>query len=328
LINPCEGTMANRSTEVDELDPIDDILLDEEAIAEQVRKAAGERNAVILVHNYQRPEVQDIADYTGDSLGLARKAAGTDADVIVFCGVHFMAETACILCPDRIVLLPEMRAGCPMADMAAAADVAAARERNPGAAVVSYVNTSAAVKAESDYCCTSANSVEVVAAVEGDTVLFVPDRNLAAYTAGRVDKRVIPWDGFCPVHEEITVEQVMDALAEHPGAEVIAHPECRPDVLAIADHVRSTSGMVDAALLSDAPEFIVATEEGMLYPLERAVPGKVFHPPAGEHVCPDMKLITLSKVLWALQTLEPRVTVPAEIRARALLAVERMLSLG
>lgn len=320
--------MANRYTEVGELDPIDDILLDEEAIADQVVKAREERNAVILAHNYQRPEVQDIADFTGDSLGLARKAAATEADVIVFCGVHFMAETACILCPDKIVLLPEMRAGCPMADMACAADVAGARQKNPGAVVVSYVNTSASVKAESDYCCTSANAAEVVAAVEGDRVLFVPDRNLAAYVAGMVDKTVIPWDGYCPVHEGITVEQVMGALAQHPGAEVIAHPECRQDVLAMADHVRSTSGMVDAALSSDAREFVVATEEGMLYPLGRAVPDKEFHSPAGEHVCPDMKLITLSQVLWALQTLEPRVTVPEDTRAQALQAVERMLSLG
>ena len=320
--------MANRITEVGGLDPQEDILLDDEAIAEQVEKAKEERDAVILVHNYQRPEVQDIADFTGDSLGLARKAADTEARVIVFCGVHFMAETACILSPDRIVLLPEMMAGCPMADMASAGDVARAKEEHPGAVVVSYINTSADVKAESDYCCTSANAAQVVAAVEGDTVLFVPDRNLAAYVADRVDKKVIPWDGFCPVHEEITVEQVLGTLASHPEAEVIAHPECRPDVLAVADHIRSTSGMVDAALTSDAREFVVATEEGMLYPLGKAVPGKRFFSPAGEHVCANMKLVTLSRVLWALQTLEPRVTVPEDTRARALRAVERMLSLG
>jgi quinolinate synthase len=320
--------MGNRNTDVGQIDPIDELLLDDQAIAEQVLKAKAERNAVILVHNYQRPEIQDIGDFVGDSLGLARQAAATDADVIVFCGVHFMAETAYILSPDKIVLLPEMRAGCPLADMAGADALRSAKRDNPGAVVVSYVNTTAEVKAETDYCCTSANAPQVVSAVDGDTVLFVPDRNLANFVAERTEKRVIPWPGFCPVHDQITVEQVMDALAAHPGAQVIAHPECRREILAVAHHVRSTSGMVDAALSSDADEFIVATEQGMLYPLEKAVPGKRFYSPAGEHICPNMKLITLSKVLWALQTLEPRVTVSEDVRVRALRSVERMLALG
>jgi len=215
-----------------------------------------------------------------------------------------------------------------MADMATREQVLAARGEHPGAVVVSYVNTSAGVKAVSDYCCTSSNAPEIVQSVEGDTVIFVPDRNLARFVAERVDKRVIEWDGFCPVHEGITVEQVMNALEEHPGAEIIAHPECRSEVLAIAHHIRSTSGMVDAALTSDAREFILATEAGMIYPLTKAVPGKEFHPTAGEPLCPNMKLTTLSKVLWALQTLAPRITVPEETRERALLAVERMLALG
>jgi len=320
--------MANQKSEVGELDHIDEILLDEQAIAEQVEKVKQERNAVILAHNYQRPEIQDIADYTGDSLGLARQASGTDADVVVFCGVHFMAETAYILSPEKVILLPEPEAGCPLANMAAPEEVRNMHSENPGSVVVSYVNTSAAVKAESDYCCTSSNAVQVVNAVEADTVLFVPDRNLAAYVEGQVDKRIIAWDGYCPVHEEITLEQVLEALSDHPGAEVIAHPECRPQILAMAHHIRSTSGMIDAALSSPAEEFIVCTEEGMLYPLSKAVPEKAFYPPAGEHICPNMKLITLSKVLWALQTLEPRVTVPEEIRVRALGAVEKMLALG
>lgn len=320
--------MSNREIEVGQLERIEEVLLDDQAIAEQVLKARTERNAVILAHNYQRPEVQDIADFTGDSLGLARQAAATDADVIVFCGVHFMAETACILSPGKTVLLPDLQAGCPLADMARAEDLRKAKRENPGAAVVSYVNTSAAVKAESDYCCTSSNAVHVVKAAGGEEVLFVPDRNLAAYVAGQVDSRIIPWGGYCPVHDEITVQQVKRALDEHPGAQVIAHPECRPGVLAIAHHIRSTSGMVDAALESDAGEFVVATEEGMLYPLGKAVPGKRFFSPAGEPVCPNMKLVTLSKILWTLQTLEPRVTVPEGIRVRALQAVERMLSLG
>jgi quinolinate synthase len=320
--------MTHHDTEVEHLDIIHELLLDEAAVAEQVLKMKDERNAVILVHNYQRPEVQDIADFTGDSLGLSREAARTDAEIIVFCGVHFMAETAYILSPDKTVLLPEMRAGCPMADMADAADVARAKEEHPAAVVVSYVNTSAAVKAVSDYCCTSANAPQIVASVDGDEVLFVPDRNLAAYVAARVDKKIIPWNGFCPTHEKISAQHIKDALVEHPGAEVIAHPECREEVLALADHIRSTSGMLAAALESSASDFIVATESGMLYPLSNAAPEKNFYSPVEEPLCPNMKLTTLSKVLWALQTLEPMVTVPEEIRVRALGAVERMLALG
>lgn len=320
--------MTHHDTELGHLDIIHELLLDDVAVAEQVLKIKEERNAVILVHNYQRPEVQDIADFTGDSLGLSREAARTDAEIIVFCGVHFMAETAYILSPDRIVLLPELAAGCPMADMADAADVVRAKEANPDAVVVSYVNTSAAVKAVSDYCCTSANAPEIVRSVEGDRVLFVPDKNLAAYVASKVDKEIIPWSGFCPTHENITADHIRRAREEHPAAEVIAHPECRPEVVALADHVRSTSGMLSAALESSAPEFIVATESGMLYPLSNAAPEKRFFSPAVEPLCPNMKLTTLSKVLWALQTLEPRVTVPEEIRLRALGSVERMLALG
>jgi quinolinate synthase len=321
--------MGNRNTETGQIESIEELLLDDEAIAEQVLKIKRDRNAVILVHNYQRPEVQEIGDFVGDSLGLARQAAKTDADIVVFCGVHFMAETAYIINPSKLVLLPEMLAGCPLADMVTAQDVRRSREEHPGATVVSYVNTSADVKAESDYCCTSGNAIAVVKAVETDEILFFPDRNLGAYVAGQVpEKNVIAWDGYCPVHEHITAGQVRQALDEHPGAEVIAHPECRPEVLEIAHHVKSTSGMLDAALSSDAATFIVATEEAMLHQLTKAVPFKEFLPPAGEHICPNMKLITLSKVLWALQTLEPRVVVPEEVRGRALRSVERMLALG
>jgi len=320
--------MTHRDTQVGQIDIISELLMDEAAIAEQVLEMKEERNAVILVHNYQRPEVQDIADFTGDSLGLSREAARTEADVIVFCGVHFMAETAFILSPDKTVLLPEMRAGCPMADMAEASEVVRAIEENPDAIVVSYVNTSAAVKAVSDYCCTSANAVQVTEAVDSDKVLFVPDRNLAAYVASKVDKKIIPWDGFCPTHENITAQHIELARIEHPQAEVIAHPECRGEVLLLADHIRSTSGMLTAACQSPAAEFIVATESGMLYPLSKAAPEKTFFSPAVEPLCPNMKLTTLSKVLWALQTLEPTVTVPEEIRRRALSSVERMLALG
>lgn len=319
--------MTHHDTSVGDLDRIDEFL-DDRAVAEQVLKVKEERDAVILVHNYQRPEVQEIADFTGDSLGLSREAARTDADVIVFCGVHFMAETAHILSPRKMVLLPEMRAGCPMADMATAEDVLEERRRHPGAMVVSYVNTTAAVKAVSDYCCTSANAPQVVSAVEADEIIFTPDRNLAAYVASRTDKKIIPWNGFCPIHNNITAEQVLRAREEHPGAEVLAHPECTPEVLALADHVKSTSQMLDVAASSDSGEFIVATESAMVYPLRKAAPDKRFHVLPGEPVCPNMKLVTLSKVLWALQTLEPRVVVPEETRAGALRAVERMLSAG
>jgi len=304
----------------------DELLLPEQVLIERILSLKERRNAVILAHNYQRPEVQDAADFVGDSLGLARRAAGTDAEVIIFCGVHFMAETASILCPDRVVVLPDLNAGCPMADMVNARDLKKFREEHPDITVVCYVNTTAAVKALSDFCCTSSNAVEVVRRVPGDRVLFLPDRNLAAYVAEQVpEKRIIPWDGYCHVHQGIRREHVLEARRLHPEAEVIAHPECTREVLELAEHVRSTSGMLEAALDSDAREFIVATESGMLYPLRKAAPQKRFYPPTVEPLCPNMKLTTLSKVLHALENLRPRVKVPEAIRVRALRAVERML---
>ncbi|OFW60279.1 MAG: quinolinate synthase [Candidatus Solincola sediminis] len=304
-------------------------MVDEADLVGRIAALKKERNAVILAHNYQRPEVQDIGDFVGDSLGLAQKAAETEAEIIVFCGVHFMAETASILNPQKIILLPEIEAGCPMADMVTPAALIEERRRHPQAAVVAYVNTTAAVKAESDYCCTSANAVEVVKAVPQDEIIFIPDGNLARYVASKVeDKRIIPWHGFCHVHQGITPDDIKKARESHPEAEVITHPECTQEVIALADHVRSTSGMVQAALSSPAGEFIVATEAGMLHPLSKAVPGKNFFVPPGQHLCPNMKLTTLSKVLRSLETLEPRVKVPEEIRVKALKAVECMLELG
>jgi quinolinate synthase len=307
----------------------EEMLLSEEALVELILAEKRKRNAVILAHNYQRPEVQDIGDYVGDSLGLARQAARADADVIVFCGVHFMAETASILCPRQTVLLPDLYAGCPMADMADARDVRRMKEQLRGAAVVSYVNTTAAVKAVSDYCCTSSNAVEVVKGIDAEEIIFVPDRNLASYVAERVeDKIIFPWNGYCHVHQGIGAGHILKALEEHPGAEVIAHPECTGEVRALAHHIRSTSGMVDAAIVSDADEFVLATEAGMIHPLSKAVPHKRFYPPANEPLCPNMKLITLSKVLQSLATLTPQVKVPDGIRDKALMAVERMLVPG
>lgn len=305
---------------------VEEMLADEQVLVERIMALKEKRNAVILAHNYQRPEVQDIGDFVGDSLGLARQAAETDAEVIVFCGVHFMAETASILCPGKTVLLPDIHAGCPMADMADARNVRRMKEQNPRAAVVSYVNTTAAVKAVSDYCCTSSNAVEVVRRVDAQEIIFVPDRNLARYVEERVEDKVFfPWNGYCHVHQGIRAEHILKALEEHPGARVIAHPECTGEVLALADHISSTSGMVDAAHTSDAEEFVIATEAGMIHPLSKALPHKRFHPPTVEPLCPNMKLITLSKVLKSLATLAPRVDVPEGIRAGALRAVERML---
>lgn len=302
---------------------------DETALADQVRARAAERNAVILAHNYQRPEVQDVADFVGDSLGLSRTAADTKADVIVFCGVHFMAETAKILAPGKIVLLPVMEAGCPMADMITAEKLAAWKAEYPGVPVVTYVNSTAEVKALTDVCCTSANAPQVVRSLGADRVLFAPDRNLAHWVAEQVPEvEVIAWPGFCPTHERVRAGHVRAAIDAHPDAEVLAHPECRPEVLALADEVLSTSGMLRRAAASDATEFIIVTEEGLLHGLQKAAPGKRFYTLDPCPTCPNMKKTTLPTVLAALDALEPRIEVPEDVRARALAAVERMIQVG
>ncbi|MDD5448326.1 MAG: quinolinate synthase NadA [Actinomycetota bacterium] len=303
-------------------------ILESTELSEEILELKRDREAIILAHNYQPPEIQDIADFTGDSLELAREASCAECEVIVFCGVYFMAETAYILSPEKKVLLPEINAGCPLADMATAQGVQELKAIHPGAEVVTYVNSSAEVKAISDCCCTSANALNVVSAVESDTVIFTPDRNLADYVAHKVDKRIIPWDGYCETHDSIRKENIAQALDEHPGALVIAHPECRREVLEMADCITSTSGMIEVARKSSSSEFIVATECGMLYPLNNALPEKKFYSPAVEPICPSMKMTTLLKVIRALETLRPRVTVPEEIRVRALRAVERMVSIG
>ena len=319
----------DRERQRDRADGRGEMSMDKIGLTERIMAAKRERNAVILVHNYQRPEVQDIGDFVGDSLELAQKAAETEAEVIVFCGVHFMAETASILNTDKIVLLPDIEAGCPMADMVDPAALRAARRENPRAVVVAYINTTAAVKAESDYCCTSANAVRVIEALGEEEIIFVPDANLAHYVATKVQgKKIIPWRGYCPVHRGIKPEDVGEALFYHPKAEVMAHPECKAEVIAMADHVRSTSGMIEAAASSKAGEFVVATEAWMLHPLSKAIPDKDFFAPVRRPFCRNMKRITLAKVLKSLETLEPRVEVPDDIRARALGAVERMIELG
>jgi len=293
-----------------------------------IQRLRTQRRAVILAHNYQRPEVQDIADFTGDSLGLSREAARTDAEVIVFCGVHFMAQTAKLLSPDKTVLLPELEAGCPMADMITPGQLRKFKAQHPGAPVVAYVNTTAEVKAESDICCTSANAVEVVRALDVPKVLFIPDKNLGRWVQQHVpEKQVICYPGFCPTHQYITAEDIHQARREHPSAKVLAHPECAEEVLALADVVRSTSGMIRYARESQDTEFIVATELGILHPLTKDNPGKRFWP-LFSALCPNMKLTTLESVRRSLERNEHAIEIAPDIAARARATVERMVQIG
>jgi quinolinate synthase len=289
-----------------------------------------ERNAVILAHNYQRPEIFRVADFVGDSLELARQATRVDAETIVFCGVHFMAETAKILNPSRRVVLPDLRAGCSLADSVTAEELAARKEElrtaYPDLAVVCYVNTTADVKAECDACCTSSNAVRVVEALPAEHVLFVPDRNLAAHVQSQTRKSIIAWDGNCYVHHQITPEQIRAVRAALPHVRVLAHPECRADVLALADAVLSTSGMVKYAKESPEREFLVVTECGLSDRLLLEVPEKRFYESC--KLCQYMKMITLEGTRDALRDLAPEITIPEDVRVRAARALERMLELG
>jgi len=297
-----------------------------EIIKQQIRDLLKEHNAVLLAHNYMRDEVQEIADITGDSLGLSMEAAKTAADVIVFCGVHFMAESAAILSPQKKVLLPRPDAGCPMADMVTAEELEALRARYPGVPVVTYVNSSAEVKACSDICCTSANAIKVVRSLKEDRLIFVPDRNLGRWVAQFVpEKEFIFWEGFCPTHERMTVEAVLRKKAEHPDALFICHPESAPEVTALADHACSTSGMYDYCRTSPATRFIIGTEAGILYKLRLENPGKEFILASPALFCPNMKLTSLEDVLISLQTMSPVVSVPEDIRLKAKSALDRML---
>jgi quinolinate synthase len=304
-------------------------VMDYSAIQAEIRSLAREKEAVILAHNYQRPEVQDVADILGDSLGLSRQAAASKARMIVFCGVHFMAETAAILAPDRPVIIPEVRAGCPMADMVDEEGLRALKAQHPGAVVVSYVNTTAAVKALSDICCTSANAVRIVQTIPAGTeIIFTPDENLGSWAAKKAGRKLILWPGFCPTHDLIEVQDVWKARTAHPGAKVVVHPECRQEVAEIADAVESTSGMIRFCREDDTEEYLIGTELGMIYRLSKDIPGKRFYPVTEASVCPNMKLTTLDKVLRALRTEGPVVTVEPEVRAKALRAVQRMVEVG
>jgi quinolinate synthase len=294
---------------------------------ERILRLKKERNAIILSHNYQRGEVQDIADFVGDSLELSQKAAKTDADVIIFCGVHFMAETASILCPDKTVLLPDAGAGCPMANMITAEQLRQKKKELPNATVVTYINSTAAVKAESDYCCTSANGVKIVKSIDNEEILFVPDQYLGDFIARRTGKKMTLWPGYCPTHVKIIPEDIIRQKNEHPGAKVVVHPECRPDVIALADEALSTSGMIRYAAREDVSEMIVGTEVEILHRLNKENPGKKFFPASKKAICPNMKLITLDKILNALETMTPEVKVPEEIRVKARAAVDQMLAI-
>jgi len=295
----------------------------------RIRDLARKRNAVILAHNYQVPEVQDVADMCGDSLELSRRAARTDADVIIFCGVRFMAETAAVLSPGKTVILPVENSGCPMADMITVEDVRRRKARQPGICVLSYVNTTAEVKAESDICCTSANAVRVAKRIDPERHVFMtPDRNLAQYTIRSTGRDMDYWNGFCPVHERLTAEQVRRVKEANPGALFMAHPECRPEVLDLADAVNSTSGMIALAGTSDHPSFIVGTEVGILHPLSRANPGKTFIPADSGMVCRDMKRTGLPELMKALENLEPVVTVKESVREGARRSLEAMLAVS
>jgi len=309
-----------------------------------------EKNAIILAHNYQREEIQDIADFTGDSLELSRTASSIECDVIVFCGVNFMAESASILSPDKTVLLPEITACCPMADMVT---VSGARntltqfpgykftdgyifpdqftlrdikELHPGAPVVTYVNTTADVKAESDICCTSSNAVKIVESLDADKVICIPDRNLSRWIAKNTKKEIIAWDGFCHVHDRVRAEDIKKAKQEHPGALVVSHPECRIEVLETSDHVTSTSGMLRFAKSTNAKEFIIGTETGLLYKLRKDNPDKAFFPLRKDMVCPNMKKTTLKSVLRTFESMTNEIKVPEEIRVPAKRALDRMLA--
>jgi len=298
------------------------------SLQKKIRHLLKENNAILLVHNYQRPEIQDIADLTGDSLGLSLEAAKTEARIIVFCGVHFMAETASIVCPDKVILLPVISAGCPMADMITAHSLIQKKRELPRVPVVSYVNSSASVKAESDICCTSANAIQVVSSLaDYDTVLMTPDKNLARYTQRFTDKKIVYWEGFCPYHDRLTAGQVKSVKDDHPQALFLAHPECRPEVIDLADEVKSTSGMLEYVRKTETKEFIIGTEIGIIHTLETQNPDKVFVPADEKMICTDMKKIHLGDITKTLVTSSPVIKVEEGIRLRAYRAVERMLKI-
>lgn len=297
-------------------------------LLEKIKRLKSERNAVILAHNYQPGEIQDLADFSGDSLGLSVEASRTDAKVIVFCGVRFMAETAAILSPDKTVLLPDKTAGCPMADMITAEQLRQLKTEYPGALVVCYVNSTAEIKAESDYCCTSSNAVEVVNSLPADKkILFVPDKNLGSFVKERTGRDIVLWPGYCPTHVYITEDDIVKAKEKYPDAVVLCHPECNLEVRALADELLSTGQMLKYVEGSIAKRFIIATEMGIIHTLKKTNPDAEYITPTSRAVCPNMKKISVEKVAWSLNDMKERVTVDEEIRVRAKTALDRMIEI-
>lgn len=295
-------------------------------LRERLLQLKKERNAIILAHYYQRDEIQEVADFRGDSFLLAQKAAQTDADVIVFCGVHFMGESAKILAPNKTVIIPDERAGCPMADMVSVDGLRKLKAQHPNATVVTYINSSAEIKAETDICCTSANAVKVVNSVEGDEVIWVPDKNLGHYVQQNTDKKMIIWEGYCNTHDMLTVKDVEEMKAKYPNAQFVVHPECRPEVVELGDFVGSTTAIIKYCKESDCQEFIVGTEDGTGYQLRLDSPGKTFHFASKYLVCPNMKVNNLKKLVKCLETMQPQIYVPPHVADQARLSLERMLS--
>lgn len=302
--------------------------MENELLIENIKKLKAERNAIILSHFYTRREVQEVADFIGDSLSLCKAAVNSKADVIVFAGVHFMAESASIISPGKLVLLPVPEAGCPMADMVTAESLRDAKEKHPDAAVVCYVNSSATVKAESDICCTSTNAINVVNSIENREIIFVPDKNLGSFVSLHTDKKIHLWPGFCHVHDNICEENLKELKKLYPDAEFLAHPECRPEVLSFADRILSTSGIVKEAGSSDSTEFIIGTEREIVRNLKAKYPDKKFYPVSEKAFCYNIKKITLEAILNSLQNLEYEIHVPEHIRVRARKALDRMLEIS
>ncbi len=294
-------------------------------IIDTISKLKKEKDAIILAHNYQIDEVQDVADYVGDSLGLSIKASEVNNKVILFCGVRFMAETAKILNPSKTVLIPDESAGCPMANMITAADAAALRKAHPAAIVVCYVNSTAEVKANVDICCTSANAVQIVNSLPKDKeIIFIPDKYLGSYVASQTKRNLILWHGYCPTHVLINAKTIIEIKKDHPGAEVLVHPECTPEVINVADKVMSTGGMLKYVHESHNTEFIIGTEIGLIHRLQKQNPKKIFYPAQKNTICPNMKLINLEKVMWSLEDNVYKITLPDEIIKKARASLERM----
>ena len=297
-------------------------------IIDQINELKISRNAVILAHNYQRGDVQDIADFVGDSLALSRKAASTEAEVIVFCGVHFMAETAKILSPEKTVLLPDENAGCPMANMLTRKELLKFKSEHPGALAVAYVNCSAEIKAEVDVCCTSANAVRVIESLSTDKeILFVPDQSLGDYVRRKTGRNIVLWQGYCPTHHRFLKRDVEEAKIAHPEAPVCVHPESTREVLELSDFIGSTSQILEFCKSSEKQEFVIGTEIGILHTLKKENPGKVFHPLSLLGDCPNMKLTTLEKILWCLQDMEFEIKLDEGVRKRAESSVQKMVTL-